>query len=277
MTIIANGTETHFLLTGIRTDTRVNLGPYTELLPATCHLTFDEFAEMMKDSAYDFAVGLLLIPKIKSQLHIRADDQKTLAIHAWSAQWDCLLLSALFDQWVLFNLQTDLPAEQIGPGTWINVANYHLRGFHVESEHQLTSAEKEWLEEYFPVARDLLQNVSFQTAVHSLASFRWHPHPRTQLAVIWSGIESLFRIDSEIVFRVSLYTARFLAPDDADERSGIFAKVKQLYKARSAAVHGATVKGDPQFAVQESSEVLRRLIRRCVEINQLPNIDSLAP
>jgi len=61
---------------------------------------------MRKKSVYDFAVGLLLIPQISSQLHVSADDQKELAIRAWSAQWDCLLLSALFDQWVLFNLQS---------------------------------------------------------------------------------------------------------------------------------------------------------------------------
>ena len=106
----------------------------------------------------------------------------------------------------IFNL--NIPAEQIAPGASINVANYHLSGFHVQSEHELTNVDKEWLEKYVPITRDLLTNASFETAVHCLASFRWHPHPRTQLALIWSGIESLFRIDSEIVFRCeSLYSA----------------------------------------------------------------------
>ncbi len=159
----------------------------------------------------------------------------------------------------------------------LNVTNYHLSGFNVLSEWQLTTVDKEWLEKHFETARNLLTNPAFQTAAHSLASFRWHSHPRTQLALIWSGIEALFGIDSEIIFRVSLYTARFLAPDDQAERLKIFVKVKQLYKQRSAAVHGSKIKGDIQLAVKESADLLGRLIRRCAEINQLPDTESLAP
>jgi hypothetical protein len=76
---------------------------------------------------------------------------------------------------------------------------------------------------------------------------------------------------------VSLYIARFLEPNDQAERSQLFAKVKQLYKQRSKAVHGAKIKGDIQSAVRESSDLLGRLIRRCAEMNQLPDTRSLAP
>jgi hypothetical protein len=146
MPIIARGTETYLLITGVQTDTTVQLGPHTELLPATCHLNYDEFAGMMKDSYLDFAVGLLVIPLVRSQLHVTADDAKQLAQRAWNAQWDCLLLSALFDQTVLWNVQSDVPAEMIGPGTAINISNYHLSGFHIKGEYELTTSDKEWLE-----------------------------------------------------------------------------------------------------------------------------------
>ena len=129
----------------------------------------------------------------------------------------------------------------------------------------------------FETARTLLEKNAFQTAVHSLASYHWHPHPRTQLALIWSGIEALFGIDSELAFRISLYTARFLAPSDGSERSTVFASVKQLYKLRSKAVHGSDMKGDLQRAVEESADLLRRLVRRCIENNQLPPVEALAP
>ena len=277
MAVIGKGTETYLLLTGIQTDTPVKLGANTELLPATCHLGYDEFAGMMKHSYIDFAVGLLVIPSVRSQLHITADNAKELAVRAWNAQWDCLLLSAIFDQIVLWNVQSDIPAEKIDQSTSLNITNYRLTGFHALSEHQLTASDKEWLERYFETARNLLSNPAFQTAAHSLASFRWHSHPRSRLALIWSGIEALFGIDSEIVFRVSLYIARFLAPDDQIERSQLFAKVKQLYKQRSKAVHGSKMKGDMQRAVRESSDLLGRLIRRCAELNELPDTDSLAP
>src|ERR1041384_3053800 len=277
MAVIGKGTETYLLLTGIQTDTPVKLGANTELLPATCHLGYDEFAGMMKHSYIDFAVGLLVIPSVRSQLHITADNAKELAVRAWNAQWDCLLLSAIFDQIVLWNVQSDIPAEKIDQSTSLNITNYRLTGFHALSEHQLTASDKEWLERYFETARNLLSNPAFQTAAHSLASFRWHSHPRSRLALIWSGIEALFGLDSESVFRRRLYIARFLAPDDQAKRSHLFTKVKQLYKQRSKAVHGANVKGDIQSAVKESSDLLGRLIRRCAELNQLPDTDSLVP
>jgi len=277
MAIIASGNETYLLLTGVHTDTAVRLGPHTELLPATCHLNYDEFANLMKESYVDFAVGLLVIPLVRSQLHVTAESPKQLAVRAWNAQWDCLLLSALFDQTVLWNVQSDVPAEMIGPSTAINISNYHLSGFHIKGEWKLTTADKEWLEKYFETARGLISNPRFQTAAHSLASFRWHTHARAQLALIWSGIEALFGIESEIVFRVSLYTARFLEPDDETERLKVFAKVKSLYKHRSAAVHGSNIKGDAGLAVKDSAELLRRLVRQCSEMNQLPDIETLAP
>jgi hypothetical protein len=183
----------------------------------------------------------------------------------------------LFDKTVLWNVQSDVPAEMIGPRTAINISNYHLSGFHIKGEYELTTSDKEWLEKHFKTARKLLANPSFQTAAHSLASFRWHTHPRAQLALIWSGIEALFGIESEIVFRVSLYAARFLEPDDETERLKVFAKVKSLYKHRSAAVHGSKIKGDAGLAVKDSAELLRRLVRQCTEMNQLPDIQTLAP
>lgn len=136
----------------------------------------------------------------------------------WNAQWDCLLLSALFDRDVLWSLQSDKPADEIGPGISVNVTNSHLSGLNAPPAYELTSDDEQWLQMYADAARKLLGDLGFQTAVHSLASFHWHPHPRTRLALIWSGIEALFGIDSEVVFRVSLYTAKFLAPDDESER-----------------------------------------------------------
>jgi len=277
MAVIGKVTQTYLLLTGIQTDSAVTLGVNTQLLPATCHLGYDEFASMTKHSYIDFAVGLLVIPFVRSQLHITADNAKELAVRAWNAQWDCLLLSALFDKNVLWNVQSEVPAEKIDASSTVNITNYHLAGFQDLSEHQLTTTDKEWLERHFETARNLLSNPAFETAAHTLATFRWHSVKRSQLALIWSGIEALFGIDSEIVFRVSLYIARFLEPDDQVKRSELFAKVKQLYKQRSKAVHGAKIKGDIQIAVKESSDLLGRLIRRCAEMNQLPDTESLAP
>jgi len=276
MVVIGHGNETYLLLTGISANNRVPLGSHIELLPAICSVTPEQLAAIMK-TPFEYAISLLVTPLIRSQLHLAAQNPKELAVLGWSAQWDCLLLSALFDRDVLWNLQSDQPANEIGLGTLLNVTNSHLSGINALPAYELTSDDEQWLQIHVGASRTLLADPMFQTAVHSLASFHWHPHPRTRLALIWSGIEALFGVDSEVVFRVSLYTARFLAPDDESERTKIFADVKRLYKQRSAAVHGSKMKGDLQLAVQESANLLRRLIRRCIENNELPPVKTLAP
>ena len=100
--------------------------------------------------------------------------------------------------------------------------------------------------------------------------------PRIQLAVLWAGIESLFSASSEIKFRISLYIARFLGRDQAEQRI-LFNSVKKLYDLRSAAVHGSKVKNDSAIAVAESASLLWQLVRHCAEVRALPCETDLVP
>src|SRR5688572_21435346 len=233
MAIVGRAKETYLWLTGIRPNSTVRLAPDLELLPANIKLTPEQLTGIVKNR-FEYAVTLLVVPLVRSQLHITAENAKQLAILVWNCQWDCLLLGALFDTNILWNIQSDIAADEIGSNDSLNVINAHLSGVNRESHYVLTDADEEWLRNHFENARKLLDTPAFQTAVHSLASFHWHSHPRAQLALIWAGIESIFGIESELVFRVSLYAARFLASDDRSERLKIFSKVKKLYKERSA-------------------------------------------
>jgi hypothetical protein len=123
----------------------------------------------------------------------------------------------------------------------------------------------------------MLSKPAFMNAVHCLSSYRWHSLPRARLALIWAGIEGLFSIDSELVFRVSLYASRFLEPDDETTRRKLFKDIKGLYKQRSQAVHGSQLKGAGQESVQQSAALLLKLIQQCVAGNTLPDVDALAP
>jgi hypothetical protein len=141
----------------------------------------------------------------------------------------------------------------------------------------MTPDEATWIESNIASARSLLDKPAFQSAIHCLATYRWHSLPRVQLAVLWAGIEGLFGVDSEIVFRLSLYTARYLEPDNERHRSQIFATVKRVYKQRSAAVHGAKIKGNLEVGITDSATLLLRLLRKCVEDGELPRTETLAP
>ena len=97
------------------------------------------------------------------------------------------------------------------------------------------------------------------------------------MAVLWAGIEGMFGASTEIRFRISLYIARFLHPDDTDAREHKFGLVKKLYSSRSSAVHGSKVKGDLAQSVETSAEILRDLIRQSIINRALPNEEDLVP
>lgn len=142
--------------------------------------------------------------------------------------------------------------------------------------YALSEEDCVWLENNFVKGQALLEEHRFQTAVHCIATYHWHTLPRAQLALLWAGIEGLFGVDSEISFRVSLYAARFLAIQRAEQKM-IFDGVRSLYGVRSKAVHGGKLKGNPRQSVTDSVALLGRLVRACIEREQLPLLDELAP
>ncbi|MCG6389360.1 HEPN domain-containing protein [Vibrio fluvialis] len=199
---------------------------------------------------------------------------KELAAKAWNAQWDVVILSALFDCDAVANFQSDTPAELLSNNSHLSVTNYHMRGS-INSLYTVTPEDVHWLNTHFQNARTLLDVDRFSDAVSARSSYRWHPNPRAQLAVLWSGIEGLFDIQGETVFKLSLFVAKFLEPDDKYQAKHILSSVKKLYKSRSSAVHGSKIKGDRSQLVSESSESLERLIRRCIEVGSIPNVEEL--
>lgn len=276
MQTFGSGKETYLYVNGLATDRVLHISDDVQLLPAQPDCYRELFLGLGK-SDLDISVISLFLPLVRSQLRVQGSDSEKTAIRAWNAVWDALLLGAIVDCDVMCNLQSDVSVEQLTPDSKLVVTNYHLRGLSNRPVQSLSEAQITWIEQHFSTARSLLQNDNFQNAVHCLASFRWHSMPRARLAVLWSGIEGLFGVDSEIVFRVSLYAARFLAENDCAKQRAVFAKVKELYKLRSKAVHGGRIKGDPVGAVNESAELLRSLILKCVELGSLPETESLVP
>jgi hypothetical protein len=276
MKIAGQGTETFLYINGIRPARTVCVDENVAFQPAECEPT-PEYMMRIASSEIDLGVMAIFLRRVTGQLHITGAPASNLAAIAWNANWDGLLLAALFKAEAVCNFQSDRPALEVGSSDGLRVTNYHLRGLCPGGPRSLDESECDWLEEHFRSARSLLKEQRFQNAVHALSSYRWNPHPRVQLAIIWAGIEGLFEIESELVFRLSLYCSMFLAPADIDARRGVFELVKSLYKQRSAAVHGGKVKGDPKSAVAASADLLHSLVRRCVTGNGLPDGHNLAP
>lgn len=276
MQIIGQGTETYLYLSGLSTLKEIPLYEGIVLAPVTSEFHFKnvENALKMLKSEADFAVVMLSGRTIKSQLHIRASDAKQLAIMAWNAGWDSILLGAIFHCEVMGNIQCDKPFEELADATSFNVTNHHFRAVFSEP-YQLTDDDAKWIDAHYAKARKLIDNVVFRTAVHAMASYRWHTMPRVQLAILWSGIEALFDVSMEVSFRVSLYIANYLEEDNVEEAKKLFASIRKLYNSRSSAVHGGKIKDDIGNQVSQSARLLNRIIRRCAELGSLPDTENL--
>jgi hypothetical protein len=260
-------------LHGLAVTSPIQLAEGVELLPASLPELSPLLLDAMK-SDEDRAVLMLFLPRVRSQLHITGESAKEVATRAWNAVWDAILVGAIVGCEVTCNLQANVAAEALDEKSEILVTNHHLRGLHSTPPLLLTEDHIRWLGAHYATARKMLSQHLFLDAVHALASYKWHSLPRARLAMLWAGIEGLFGIDSEIVFRLSLGVAKFLG-DSASEQRQIFESTKSLYKARSRAVHGGKMKGDVEKAISESAGLLNRLIVRAAEQNQLPHLERL--
>ena len=273
MEIVGHGTETYLYINGVSTSKEIHLHDNIILTPVLAPFQYGIVSDLLKNDV-DFAVAAISGRTITSQMHIFASNEEELTCTAWNAAWDCILLGAIFHCEVMGNIQCDKPVEQLNEATFVNVTNYAFRAMFSEP-YVLTEEDLKWIESFYSTAYKLLDKDPFMTAVHAMASYKWHSMPRVQLAILWSGIEALFEASSEISFRISLYIANFLAGEDALEAKELFEKTKRLYSSRSAAVHGGRIKGDMDGRVLESAALLNRIIRQCAELGALPNTQDL--
>jgi hypothetical protein len=273
MEIFEGKKETFLFLNGISINRKIKLRENVELLPVNCDFSQTKIMDLLPNMG-DFGVALIFLWLVKSQLHVTGDDSHSLVVNSWNSLWDGLLLGAIFNCEVVCNFQSSESAEEISQSCHFQVTNHHLRGLS-KTVYEITEEDINWIEKNYQIAWNLLDQSAYSNAVHCLATYRWHSLPNARLALLWSGIEGLFNIDSEIVFKLSLFTSKFLYPDSLNERKATFFKVKKLYNQRSRAVHGSNIKGEPFTVVEESADLLRKLILRCILVNSIPNIEEL--
>lgn len=129
--------------------------------------------------------------------------------------------------------RTDLPPFQGG------LLDLHFRMLSAgDQPRELTAACTDWLAEAFPVANLLAtEHPSFYLALQAATDWRFATDARSAIARLWSGIEAIFGVSSELVFRISLLAASLLEPR-SESRLTRFKEIKQLYGLRSKAVHG---------------------------------------
>jgi hypothetical protein len=147
------------------------------------------------------------------------------------------------------------------------VLDYHFRLFPgKEPRNDSPNAEDAaWTQQYFEPADRLAANSpGFRLALECAVDWRYSKEPRSAIARLWTGIESMFAVQTELVFRISLLSASLLEPRGTSRRAR-FTATKKLYNLRSKAVHGASLSESVLVdGLDETFGLLRDLILLCV-------------
>lgn len=197
------------------------------------------------------------------------NNQDTLRL-AWNNLWTFKLVS----------LSCSAPFHQLFSVAQGNFNRYELTTREPLSNfaignHDLSHNEIDWIIENFWSFWEVMGNNRFAHALRYLANSYHLRDPEAALMLIWAGIERLVGTDAELRYRVSAY-ATILSPLDGQERESYFSKVKKAYDFRSRVVHGSVNEGDViRAGLDDASTILYNLLRRCVELGRVPDLEEL--
>ena len=101
-----------------------------------------------------------------------------------------------------------------------------------------TQPDADWIANNLLGFGKLGEQPKFRLAVDSLTTHHFSNSERMMAATLWSGIEALFEIQSELGFRLAIIIASILEPR-GKSRIEAYKMIKKLYGIRSKAVHGS--------------------------------------
>lgn len=153
----------------------------------------------------------------------------------------------------------------------IQLLEDHPRAHRFEPLRIINEDELKWVRAYLLPFADLLETPRFRLAVDSICSHHQMASKRMAAAILWSGVEALFSISTELRFRLAASVAATLE-ERGKQRIDCYRRVKSLYNFRSRLVHGtgAAEKAIDEHVI-ETRKLLSRLICRCTEIGHTPN------
>lgn len=134
-------------------------------------------------------------------------------------------------------------------------------------------ADIEWALARLPATIKLTKEQKFRISLDALTTFHHSRYLEPRLLTLWSGIESVFGVDAEIAFRLSLLSATYLE-GRGKEGYELFKDVKANYNSRSRVAHGSRVE-DIEKAIGFAHTLLRRLLIRVLESGALPVESSI--
>lgn len=139
----------------------------------------------------------------------------------------------------------------------------------------VTKEDLEWVEANLVKFVELLEVPKFRLAVESLTTHNFQHSERMTAATLWSGIEALFEIQSELRFRLAVVIATILEERGTSQKD-LYRKIKKLYDTRSKAVHGSPLsKSKMDDHIIETRTLLSKLLCKFVELGGIPSEDDI--
>lgn len=266
------GQTTSFIyIVGIKPEREIRISPNVRLVPVQSSPAPDDMIDciMKHGDGDEYALGLLIatLRSVTAQLEITAKNAEELAIGTWNAQTFCVLISAMLNCEVSWYFQADKSVDAFDAKTRVSLVHPHMHKFPSELK-TINEEQCCYLEERLVIAWDLENDHRFSNATNALWTYLISPRSAIQLSIIWCGIESLFLIERGIKQKLAKAISRFLKNDDS-----MVNDIKSLYEFRCKAVH--EYKNIERNVLASSVSLLHQLIRKCIETNSTPNVESL--
>ncbi|MBU0714198.1 MAG: hypothetical protein KJ964_02435 [Verrucomicrobia bacterium] len=136
----------------------------------------------------------------------------------------------------------------------------------------ISDDDARWIKEHYDIFNILAsENDSFRFALEAAIDWRYSSDIRSAVSRLWAGIEAIFGISSELVYRISLLSASLLV-QRGEERKKRFRATKELYGLRSKAVHGDEVPTEKlSLALNGSFQLLKELLLLTIDKGHILN------
>ncbi len=138
-----------------------------------------------------------------------------------------------------------------------------------DAKDTVSIEDAQWIANHYDSFVALMtEHEKLRFAVDSAIDWRYLKDPRAAIARLWSGIEAIFAIRAELIYRLSVLSAALLAPR-GKQRVDKYYQIKKLYGQRSRAVHGESMPEAKLLrATNDSYQLLRELLLALVELGR---------
>jgi hypothetical protein len=142
-------------------------------------------------------------------------------------------------------------------------------------KREVSAEDAAWIHRHFDIFNQLAAgSQAFRFALEAAIDWRFAKDARSAVARLWSGIEAIFGITSELVYRISLLSASLLA-GRGEMRRTKFEEIKKLYGLRSKAVHGEQLTDEKlAAALDDSFQLLADLLILSINKGHVLNQDD---